>query len=72
MTKDERFVILASSLGTVFEWYDFYLYGSLASIIGAQFFSASPPAFWFAPSAPSFSDASATSSDANTPSSSPS
>src|SRR6266702_6553121 len=39
MTKDERFVILASSLGTVFEWYDFYLYGSLASIIGAQFFS---------------------------------
>jgi hypothetical protein len=43
MTKDERFVILASSLGTVFEWYDFYLYGSLASIIGAQFFSAYPP-----------------------------
>ena len=44
MTKDERFVILASSLGTVFEWYDFYLYGSLAPIIGAQFFSAYPPA----------------------------
>ena len=44
MTKDERFVILASSLGTVFEWYDFYLYGSLASIIGAQFFSSYPPA----------------------------
>ena len=44
MTKDERFVIMASSLGTVFEWYDFYLYGSLASIIGAQFFSAYPPA----------------------------
>src|SRR5258707_5690232 len=44
MTKDERFVILASSLGSVFEWYDFYLYGSLASIIGAQFFSAYPPA----------------------------
>src|SRR6266705_1111196 len=44
MTSDERFVILASSLGTVFEWYDFYLYGSLASIIGAQFFSAYPPA----------------------------
>ncbi len=42
MTKDERFVILASSLGTVFEWYDFYLYGSLAGIIGAQFFSAYP------------------------------
>src|SRR5215813_4621098 len=44
MGKEERFVILASSLGTVFEWYDFYLYGSLASIIGAQFFSAYPPA----------------------------
>jgi len=44
MTKDERFVILASSLGTVFEWYDFYLYGSLAPIIGKQFFSAYPPA----------------------------
>ena len=44
MTKDERFVILASSLGTVFEWYDFYLYGALAPIIGAQFFSAYPPA----------------------------
>src|SRR3981189_1938108 len=44
MTKDERFVILASSLGTVFEWYHFYLYVSLAGIIGAQFFSAYPPA----------------------------
>ena len=43
MTKEERFVIVASSLGTVFEWYDFYLYGSLAAIIGAQFFSAYPP-----------------------------
>ena len=32
-------VIFASSLGTVFEWYDFYLYGSLAVIIGKQFFS---------------------------------
>jgi MFS family permease len=40
MTKEEKRVILASSLGTVFEWYDFYLYGSLAAIIGAQFFSA--------------------------------
>jgi MFS family permease len=40
MTVEERKVILASSLGTVFEWYDFYLYGSLAVIIGAQFFSA--------------------------------
>ncbi len=40
MSREERKVILASSLGTVFEWYDFYLYGSLAVIIGAQFFSA--------------------------------
>ena len=39
MTKEERKVIFASSLGTVFEWYDFYLYGSLAVIIGHQFFS---------------------------------
>jgi len=44
MTAEERKVIFASSLGTVFEWYDFYLYGSLAAIIGAQFFSAYPPA----------------------------
>lgn len=39
MTKEERKVIVASSLGTVFEWYDFYLYGSLAAIIGVKFFS---------------------------------
>ena len=38
MTKEERKVIFASSLGTVFEWYDFYLYGALAAIIGKQFF----------------------------------
>ncbi len=36
----QRKVVLASSLGTVFEWYDFYLYGSLASIIAQQFFTA--------------------------------
>jgi MFS family permease len=41
-SKETRKVILASSLGTVFEWYDFYLYGSLAAIIGAQFFSSFP------------------------------
>ncbi len=35
----EKRVILASSLGTVFEWYDFYLYGLLATIISSQFFS---------------------------------
>lgn len=40
MTREERKVIVASSLGTVFEWYDFYLYGSLATMIGAHFFSA--------------------------------
>ncbi|HEY0973650.1 MAG TPA: MFS transporter [Solimonas sp.] len=37
--RETRRVILASSLGTVFEWYDFYLYGSLAVIIAKQFFS---------------------------------
>jgi MFS family permease len=40
ITPEERKVIFASSLGTVFEWYDFYLYGSLAAIISKQFFSA--------------------------------
>src|SRR5215210_1477316 len=44
MSREEKKVILASSLGTVFEWYDFYLYGSLAAIIGAQFFSQYPEA----------------------------
>ena len=44
MSREEKRVILASSLGTVFEWYDFYLYGSLAAIIGAQFFSQYPEA----------------------------
>ena len=38
-TGGEKKVILASSLGTVFEWYDFYLYGLLATVISAQFFS---------------------------------
>ena len=42
ITKEERKVILASSLGTVFEWYDFYLYGSLAPIIATQFFIGDP------------------------------
>jgi MFS family permease len=44
MTGEERKVIIASSAGTIFEWYDFYLYGSLAAIIGAQFFTAFPEA----------------------------
>lgn len=50
MTPEERKVIFASSLGTVFEWYDFYLYGSLSAIIAVQFFSGVNPtaAFIFA------------------------
>ena len=44
MTAEERKVIIASSAGTIFEWYDFYLYGSLAAIIGAQFFTPFPEA----------------------------
>ena len=42
-----RSVIFASSLGTVFEWYDFYLYGSLAAIISKQFFSGVNPTAGF-------------------------
>ena len=40
MTGEEIKVITASSAGTIFEWYDFYLYGSLAAVIGAKFFSS--------------------------------
>ena len=47
MTAEEKKVIFASSLGTVFEWYDFYLYGSLAVIIGKQFFAALDPTAQF-------------------------
>ncbi|SDQ18908.1 Predicted arabinose efflux permease, MFS family [Pseudoxanthomonas sp. CF385] len=43
LTKGHKKVIFASSLGTVFEWYDFYLYGSLAAIIAKQFFSGVNP-----------------------------
>ena len=43
MTSEERMVIFASSLGTVFEWYDFYIYGTLAPILAAQFFSGVNP-----------------------------
>ena len=42
MTREERKVIFASSLGTVFEWYDFYLYGALAATIGKHFFLGDP------------------------------
>src|SRR5688572_23559622 len=50
MSAEEKKVIFASSLGTVFEWYDFYLYGSLAPIIAKQFFAGLDPtsAFIFA------------------------
>ena len=44
MTREEKKVILASSAGTIFEWYDFYLFGSLAAVIGAQFFAPFPEA----------------------------
>src|SRR5579859_2526129 len=44
---EERRVIFASSLGTVFEWYDFYLYGSLAAVISKQFFSGVNPSAAF-------------------------
>ncbi len=47
MTHEERRVILASSMGTVFEWYDFYVYGSLASIIALHFFSGLNPTAGF-------------------------
>lgn len=47
MTAEEKKVIFASSLGTVFEWYDFYLYGSLAAIIAKQFFTALDPTSGF-------------------------
>src|SRR6187549_3580193 len=47
LTKDEKktlwFVITASSLGTLIEWYDFYLFGSLAIILSEQFFPQSNP-----------------------------
>jgi MFS family permease len=42
MTPGEKRVIFASSLGTVFEWYDFYLYGALTTIIADQFFDQFP------------------------------
>ncbi len=47
MTGEEKKVIFASSLGTVFEWYDFYLYGALAPIIAKQFFTALDPSAAF-------------------------
>src|SRR6188472_1946127 len=43
MTSEERLVIFASSLGTVFEWYDFYIYGTLGVFLAKYFFSNVPP-----------------------------
>jgi MFS family permease len=42
-THDEKLIITASSLGTVFEWYDFYLYGLLTAIIAAKFLTGLNP-----------------------------
>src|SRR3974390_897873 len=47
MTAQERKVIFASSLGTVFEWYDFYIYGTLGAFLAKYFFSNVPPAVGF-------------------------
>ena len=44
MTREEKKVIFASSLGTVFEWYDFYLFGALTIFIGQTFFNSYPEA----------------------------
>src|SRR5690349_2788022 len=43
MTSEQRMVIFASSLGTVFEWYDFYIYGTLGAFLAKYFFSNVPP-----------------------------
>ena len=43
ITREEKRVLVASSLGTVFEWYDFFLYGSLAAVIAKQFFTKADP-----------------------------
>jgi len=47
MTREDRKVILASSVGTIFEWYDFYLAGALAANIAANFFSGVNPTAGF-------------------------
>ena len=47
MTGEQRMVIFASSLGTVFEWYDFYIYGTLAAVLAGKFFSGVAPTAGF-------------------------
>ena len=83
--KRDRLVIVASTLGTVFEWYDFFVYGTLASLLAGKFFPSDNPAVSFLIFLASFgvgfgmrplggccSAIWATGSGANTPSSSPS
>jgi len=41
MTSDEKFVVLASSTGTIFEWYDFYLYATLTPFLAVYQFEIS-------------------------------
>src|SRR6202161_2010602 len=43
MTSEQRLVIFASSLGTVFEWYDFYIFGTLYAILSSKFLSGVAP-----------------------------
>src|SRR2546430_8897042 len=43
IASNERLVIFATSLGTVFEWYDFYIYGTLGAILASKFFSGVAP-----------------------------
>ena len=45
--KEIRLVIAASSAGTIFEWYDFFIYGTLAALIGAAFFPSHIAAILF-------------------------
>ena len=45
--KRDRLVILASTLGTIFEWYDFFVYGTLASLLAGKFFPSDNPAVSF-------------------------
>src|SRR5690242_17577264 len=45
--KRDRLVVIASTLGTVFEWYDFFVYGTLASIISGHFFPSDNPTVSF-------------------------
>ena len=47
MTSEQRLVIFASSLGTVFEWYDFYIFGTLYAILAGKFLSGVNPSISF-------------------------